>query len=133
MTKRTIEEIGKKALELLQKEDISNIEEDLKLEVLFPFIEALGYDVADPTEVVTYPVYDLKGKDYFDYGLIEDIDEEKYKIIMIFANSDGWKFPIGVRIQLFDPTSSFPNPKASTETKEASIRTTIATIAFFSL
>ena len=63
-------------------EDNSIGEMDIcKRELLFPFIEELGYDITLPLEIVKSPVYDMSGE-ACDYGLVGSGNGEVYKFVI---------------------------------------------------
>ena len=78
---KTLRDISILASQMLDMKDVMNIDKN-KMELLFPFIETLGYDITAPSEVVTSPVYNIDGTKSFDYGLVEDIDSEKFKVVI---------------------------------------------------
>ena len=78
---KTLRDLSILASQMLDMKDVMNIDKN-KMELLFPFIETLGYDITAPSEVVTSPVYNIDGTKSFDYGLVEDIDSEKFKVVI---------------------------------------------------
>ena len=78
---KNVQDIISKARRMLDTKDYNDINKN-KMEILFPLIEILGYDTTSPYEVVVSPVYNISGTQSFDYGLAEDVEEGKFKVVI---------------------------------------------------
>ena len=81
-----LDELKQVAISMYNQPSVS--ERDLKVNLIFQFVELLGFNTEDPSEFMNCQVFDLQGIDSFDYELIKEDERTKNKTVLKIVPKD---------------------------------------------
>jgi len=82
---KTIEDLIDSANKLKETQPLEL--DKIKSELVFPLVELLGYDTTDPSEFMNCQVFDLNGKEMFDFELTKNPAGSRSNIVLKIVDS----------------------------------------------